>query len=228
MVRKAWIEEKENMKYTVFRIDNSRDRFSIPLERYLTTKMSWQYRSTEKVNGSHKESLHKNIDRHGYEINWKKETGPLVGQLGIWYTVLNSFELAPHVTFEDDAILDTNFGLNWNIRFRQLPKDTDFFSLFIPRDSDHLWDESLSVSRHITRTYQRYGGVSMYYTKQGVEKIKELLSRDGITGQYDDTLYAYSKSGELNGYCSKPSLPDLVYITGEEDSIVQETMAYAR
>jgi hypothetical protein len=63
----------------------------------------------------------------------------------------------------------------------------------------------------------------MYYTERGKENIRALLKRDGITAQYDDTLYAYSKAGELNGYCSKPTLPDLVYITGEEASIVQDT-----
>jgi hypothetical protein len=63
----------------------------------------------------------------------------------------------------------------------------------------------------------------MYYSEQGAQKLKTLLERDGFTGQYDDTLYMYAKASELNGYCSKPTRPDLVYITGLEKSIVQET-----
>ena len=179
------------------------------------------------MDGNDRESLERNIASHGYQINWQDASPPRVGHLGIWYTVLNSFILAPHVTFEDDALLNPNFMLEWSMREMQLPQDTDFFSLFLPRDSDHMYHDGLAVSSRLCRTYQRYGGVSMHYTKQGVDKIKSLLERDGIIDQYDNQLYAYSKSGELNGYCSKPELTDLVYITGQEISIVQESEKYA-
>jgi len=112
---------------------------------------------------------------------------------------------------------------SFDARVNELPEDFDFFSLFVPRDSDHLYTTEKSAGWFVCKTYQRYGGVSMYYSKKGAEKIQGLLERDGITGQYDDTLYEYSKNGELNGYCSKPSIQDLVYITGAEESIVQET-----
>lgn len=210
------------MRFTIFSVDDRRRNYTVPLENYLF-EHGWKYRSTKKVNGAHKPSLNNAIAKHGYEINFP---GAKVGHLGIWYTVLNSFELAPHVTFEDDAILNPNFDLLWKMRSGEMPEDTDFFSLFLPRDSDHLWTPELSVSKHITRTYQRYGGVSMYYTQAGVEKIRALLERDGITDQYDNTLYSYAKSGELNGYCSKPEHADLVYISGLEDSIVQESETY--
>jgi hypothetical protein len=210
------------MRYTVFSLDDRRYHYVEKIHKYLRPH-GWADRRTEKVNGAHAPSLAKNIERYGYAINFPKAK---VGHLGIWYTVLNSFELAPHVTFEDDAMLNPNFDLLWKMRFREMPEDTDYFSLFIPRDSDHLYTPDLSVSKHITRTYQRYGGVSMYYTQAGVEKIRALLERDGITDQYDNTLYKYAKAGELNGYCSKPEHADLVYITGLEDSIVQESKPY--
>lgn len=210
------------MKYTVFSIDDRRSHYTEPMKSYLDS-IGWERVETECVNGNDRESLQENIERHGYTINFPKAR---VGQLGIWYTVLNSFEHAPHVTLEDDALLGPSFGLNWRFRIGQLPEDADFFSLFLPRDSDHMYNESMGVSNMLTRVYQRYGGVSMYYTLQGVEKIKALLARDGITGQYDDTLYHYAKTGELNGYCSKPELSDLVYISGTEESIVQETESF--
>lgn len=210
------------MRYTIFTLgDKSREHYVRAIERQLFGS-DWTYLSTKKVNGRIPHLLEEAIAEHGYDINYDAK----VGQLGIWYTVLNSFELAPHITFEDDAILGPNFNLNWMLTLRQMPKDTDFFSLFLPRDSDHLYDSTMSVNSRITKVYQRYGGVSMYYTPAGVEKIRALLKRDGITAQYDDTLYAYAKAGELNGYCLKPTRADLVYISGEEDSIVQETPKY--
>jgi hypothetical protein len=149
------------------------------------------------------------------------------GQLGIWFSVLNALAVAheyPIVTFEDDALLHANFVPEFFDRIKQLPDDADFFALFIPRDSDHLYDnETMSVSAKLCRAYQNYGGVSMYYTPQGARKIMRLLDRDGLHEQYDNQLFDYVKAGELNGYTSKPYFPDLVYITGQEASIVQES-----
>lgn len=207
------------MKFTIFAINDKRAHLCLPLHDRLCN-IGWKPFVNHNVNGTVDSELDRHFDKYGYENNFLSGR---VGHFGIWFTVLNSFEHAPHVTFEDDAVLGHNFQLNWNVRIKQLPKDADFFSLFLPRDSDHLYNEDRSVSRCLTKTYQHYGGVSMYYTVQGVEKIKSLLARDGFTQQYDNTLYTYAADGELNGYCSKPSLTDLVYITGTEESIVQNT-----
>jgi hypothetical protein len=161
-----------------------------------------------------------------YEVHPNETRGfPRAGHLGIWAGVLKAMEHAPLVTFEDDAILADIFGFEFNQRMKELPNDADFFSLFLPRDSDHMFQPKHEISglAKVCRAYQPYGGVSMYYTEQGVEKIKKLLERDGICDQYDNTLYNYSWHGELNGYTSKPRYHDLVRITGQETSIVQET-----
>lgn len=213
------------MKYTIFSIDDSRRKYTDEIRKRLAR---WEEVPTECVNGSDDDQVQHHLDKHGLKVNFLSEYGkPRVGHIGIWLTVINSFEHGEHVTFEDDAILGGSFQLNFELRRRELPADTDFFSLFIPRDSDHLYNNEMSRGRAISKTYQRYGGVSMYYTERGVERIMELLQRDGITGQYDDTLYRYAKEGQLNGYCSKPTVSDLVYITGDEPTIVQESKYYA-
>lgn len=204
------------MRYAIFSVDDSRSSYTDRLKGQLG---SWERISTECVDGRIDEQLKAAQEKHPYPVNFDAK----VGHLGIWYTVLNSFEHAPLVTFEDDALLGPDFLTNLNWRLAALPEDFDFFSLFLPRDSDHLYTPACDAGLFVCRTYQRYGGVSMYYSKQGVEKIRGLLERDGFTGQYDDTLYEYAKSGELNGYCSKPQYSDLVYISGVEPSIVQET-----
>lgn len=206
-------------KYAIFSIDDTRKNYT---DKIRETLSAWEEIDTECVDGRVPEVLASEIIKHGYEIKY----GALVGQLGIWYTVLNAIEDAPLITLEDDALLGVRFIEEFEKRIAELPEDADFFSLFLPRDSNHMFTEDKTVSYHLCKTYQRYGGVSMFYTERGVEKIKALLKRDGITGQYDDTLYQYSKTGELNGYCSKPCFPDLVYISGLEKSIVQETVGY--
>lgn len=206
------------MKYTIFSVDDTRSHYTDKIRNTL----SWEQVTTNCVDGRVREQLEAAQKKHPYPINFDAR----VGHLGIWYTVLNSLEHAPIVTFEDDAILGPEFETNFSWRVGELPGDFDFFSLFLPRDSDHMYNQSQSNGFFTCRTYQRYGGVSMYYSKPGAEKIRGLLERDGLTGQYDDTLYAYAKAGELNGYCSKPSHSDLVYISGVDLSIVQETEKY--
>lgn len=208
------------MKYAIFQINDRRQKFIDSMQVQLN---EWDQVAVECVNGSNWPELEAAQIKYPYEVKWPARRG----HLGIWYTVLNALEHAPLVTFEDDAVLKDAFVYEFDYRSAQIPEDFDFFSLFIPRDSDHLYNDIYNVSDTETgavcKTYQRYGGVSMYYSKKGAAKIKALLERDGLTGQYDDTLYKYAKEGELNGYCSKPTWTDLVYITGYERSLVQET-----
>lgn len=205
------------MKYSITSIDNSRIGYKTAIQLWLEGR--WTEVHPYCVDGRDEEDLDYAIDHFGYSINATMR----VGQLGVWYSVLHALEQAPLVTFEDDAVLGPMFVWNFEKRIAELPDDADFFSLFLPRDSDHLYTPDLDVSEHLCKTYAPYGGVSMYFTEKGKESIKTLLAKDGIWGQYDDMLYQYVDEGKLSGYCSKPSLPDLVYITGQERSIVQES-----
>lgn len=213
------------MNYTIFSIDDSRSQYTARLREQL----EWKEVRTVCVTGRNSFELLRAMKRHGYEVNFPTA---LVGQLGIWYTVLNALDHAPVVTFEDDAILHKDFHYVFEERQRFIPDDFDFFSLFVPRDSDHIYYND--ASRYnltddptpVVRAYQPYGGVSMYYSEKGAGRIKDLLKRDGITAQYDDQLYKYAQTGELNGYTSSPRVPDLVRISSSELSIVQNTEAY--
>lgn len=209
------------MKYTLFSVDDSRKHYKDKIRKNLS---DWEEVPGLTVDGRDPVSLSEAQERFPYPINYLPEYGdPRLGHLGIWYGVLSALEHAPILTIEDDAIMAPDFHREFRNRIGWTPKPFDFFSLFIPRDSDYLFVPEKAENTWVTRTYQRYGGVSMFYTKQGAEKIKALLERDGITGQYDDTLYRYAKQGELDGYCSRPDRTDLVYITGAEKSIVQES-----
>lgn len=215
--------------YTIHSIDDSRAHYKDRINDAVNGARQpggWVRCVSECVDGRNESQLKRAQEKHPYEINFP---GAKLGHLGIWYTVLNSLHYAPLVTFEDDAMLHPDFLNEFNRRVADLPEDFDFFSLFLPRDQDNVYYGSkglYEVNENISKVYARYGGVSMYYSKKGAEKIKALLVRDGITGQYDDMLYAYAKAGELNGYCSPPNLSDLVYISGWDVSIVQETDIY--
>lgn len=210
------------MKYQIHSINDRRLNYKTKIRREIP---SWEELGLRSVNGNDPEQLEKAMERHKYEIHAPKIQ---TGQLGIWYSFLDALKHAPIVTFDDDAILCTNFDLNFQARLREVPEDAHFFSLFLPRDSTHLYKPGASVGQFVTRTYSNYGGVSFYFTEKGKKKIRALLKADGIRMQYDDQLYAYSRMGDLKGYCSKPDYHDLVYITGKEDSIVQESPVWQR
>lgn len=211
------------MKYTIFQVDDSRQHYVEEIRNELD---GWEEVSGLAVDGRVPEQLAVAQEKYPYEIipnrtiHW-----PRFGHLGIWYGVLNALELAPIVTFEDDAILLSDwFRFEFDQRIRELPNDADFFALFTPRDSDHMFKPRHDYGRFKTcRVYQPYGGVSMYYTERGADRIKKLIERDGLRNQYDNTLMGYSWNGELKGYTSKPRHPDLVKITGQEVSIIQES-----
>jgi hypothetical protein len=213
------------LKYTIFQVDNSRQHYVDEIRREVSLWKDWEEVKTDCVDGRVPEQLALAQKKHPYAIHPNKTMGwPRLGHLGIWYTVLNALEQAPVVTFEDDAIVTNAFGFEFKRRVSELPADADFFSLFLPRDSDHMYKSRHDYGGNMTcRIYQPYGGVSMYYPEIGAGRIKELLERDGLNHQYDNVLMNYSWHGELNGYTSKPNLFDLVRITGQETSIVQET-----
>lgn len=213
------------MIYTIFSINETRAHYKIAIRNHVP---NWDELVDLTVDASDPQMLEWAGIRHPYAVHVQPGRLDKIGQLGIWYSVLNAVVMSAYsnlniVTFEDDAILHANFVPEFHARVGELPEDTDFFAMFLPRDQDHVFEESMSVSPRLCQAYQRYGGVSMYYTPQGARKILALLQRDGLTDQYDDQLFKYVKAGELNGYTSKPYFPDLVYISGEEISIVQES-----
>lgn len=208
------------MKYTIYSVNDDRYQYKMKLRSRLR---KWDEVSINCVDGRDPAQLAKAVSEHGIEI---VKPDIRVGQLGVWYTFLNAIEEAPLVTFDDDALLCDNFTEEFWKRAADLPGDTDFFSLFLPRDSDHMASPSNYFGKYLTKAYAKYGGVSFFITKRGAVKIKNLVKRDGIFAQYDDQIYHYNKAGLLNGYCSQPELQDLVYITGQELSIAQGTEIY--
>lgn len=208
------------MKYTIYSVNDDRYQYKMKLRSRLKT---WEEVQINCVDGRDSKQLTKAVSEHGVDI---VKPDIRVGQLGVWYTFLNALDEAPLVTFDDDAILCEKFTEEFWKRAADLPSDTDFFALFLPRDSDHMASPSNYLGKYLTKAYARYGGVSFFITKKGALKIKAAVKQDGIFAQYDDQLYHYNKIGLLKGYSSRPELPDLVYITGNELSIAQGTDIY--
>lgn len=208
-------------RYTVFSVDTARRHYIDKINAEMRRER-WTPFYTRCINARFSDDLEREIERRDLKFNLHK---PLTrGEMGIWMTFLNGIQNAPVVTFEDDAIVDDNFHKDFAIAMEELPEDADFFSLFIPRDSDHMFkpEHDLGLSR-VCKTYQKYGGVSMYVTMAGAMNIMRLVSEDGIIHQWDNQLYQYAREGKLNGYTSMPTVPDLVRVSSEEETTTHNT-----
>lgn len=231
------------MYYKIFSIDDRRAHYTRAIQAAVA---DWKPAHTPTINGLEPFSLEAAVDIFD-DISINGEF--TVGQLGIWYSVLCALEWVdakktPLVTFEDDALIAPDFVERFTQYCREFPDDMDFFSFFVPADYKHkfyygsIYDANgyvvaenmgftggvqWNATGAIKQAYQRYGGVSMYYTPQGAERILDLVEKTGLTDQYDDYLYRHSRLGNLNGYTMSPDRPDMVWITGTEDSIVQES-----
>lgn len=207
------------MKYTLISINDSRQIHHAPIHEAFSHIERVQI---ECVNGSDKEQVARTLAHHGFDVKTKYWT-PQVGHIGVFLSVLNAQDQGEIITVEDDAMIGPYFKAELWLRFNELPEDADFFSLFIPRDSDHMYNPTLDAGDRICKMYATYGGVSMLHTEKGIDKFRWLLKRDGISQQWDNMIYAYARTGELNCFTSKPTVSDLILISGGQASLVQGT-----
>ena len=164
------------MRYTIVSIDDTRISYKQAIRSVLS---DWEEVDLKGVNGNVDDELESALDRHG-RPNISREIK--VGQLGRWLSYLDHLSIMgdePLFVVEDDAILASDFIARVEPLLNDLPRDADFFSLFIPRNRtaqvytrnpypgfgcnngeiNPLYDIGHST---IVRAHQPYGGVAMF------------------------------------------------------------------
>lgn len=232
------------MRYTVFSVSQERAQF----RQAIIDRCPLDYAPVKSVNGV-TEDLDSYIERWGLSESIKNNHQPYhKGELGIWFSVLNAIEWCASneeelLTLEDDAMIQTDFGAKLESRLSYLPSDYDFLSLFVPRDHtdwfhyEKLIDERgvildgkhkrvgrnnvhpYFVNQFISKSWQRYGGVSMLYSPSGARKILDLISTIGISWQYDEWMYMQQRIGNLNGYSFNPGKVDIVRLRPAKSTV---------
>lgn len=223
------------MKFTIFYINDDRKA----MRESIINRCKREYVRIPAVDGSN-EDLVPLLKEFNLEDSVKHHHRPYrKGELGIWLTVLRAVKWCAEneealLTFEDDAVIQTDFNSKFESRLEHLPEDFDFLSLFVPRDHYHWYgyekelDENgyvikgmarkigqsepnpYWVNSFICKTWQRYGGVSMLYSPDGAKKILKLIDSEGISWQYDEWMYRHQRLGNLNGYAFHPGKSDIV------------------
>lgn len=141
---------------------------------------------------------------------------PSAGVIGVWasnYTAYKAFlesdkELL--FLFEDDIILSANFQTIVPFYLQELPKDWDFFSLFVPDDSLFAYTQEHDINQpNVCKSYQQWSCASYLVSRSGAEKaIKNIESR-GITAPIDWYIFNFRMKAEVdqmrfNTYTLKP------------------------
>lgn len=164
---------------------------------------------------------------------------------GLNYIIKNDLESL--IILEDDAILSKTFIQDLEVYMSNMPEDYDFFMLYesLPNANNYMFskkDVRLRVpqrvkitedmktinsdwdigSKHIVRTYQRFGSVGQIFSNSGAKKIIELTEKNGFgksrwqSKPFDMTMYEYSFDGLLNGYQPNPNCELNSLVTIEE------------
>ena len=185
------------------------------------------------VDGRVPGAIQREIDECGWEITGSNFHN---GELGIWFSNLNTFERSFYtrqeylLVLEDDAVVMPVFEKIAPLVLDELPVDCDFFAWAIPNDQkvDYYYNrvfnsaggwEIVSHQRHrytgsphyiganfVCKAYQGYHAVAMMYTKEGMRKILDLVRQQGIRTAFDLFLFEEHHKGNLNGYTLLPDV----------------------
>lgn len=131
---------------------------------------------------------------------------PSSGVVGVWasnYLAYKNFLKSDKEVlflFEDDILLSANFLAIASFYLRELPKEWDFFSLFVPDDSLFAYNEEVhNISRlNICKSYQQWSCASYVVSRQGAQKAIEDIESRGIGAPIDWYIFNFRMKPELN------------------------------
>lgn len=217
------------MKYVIISIDDSRQHKKDAIRKAMHKHE--EVKDIRYVNGIDKlDMLMAKRDYPKVELTGQ---WPLSrGELGIWYSQLNCWKYAAAngdlIIFEDDAIVTPKFDelMEGPIR-EELPKDHDFFALFVPDNQlqdyyyNTIYDENGSASMfkaagqmgykyeidgndYVTRAYQGYSCVANMVSQKGARKMLDIVDRLGIYTTVDCFMFMEAHRGSLDAYAHSP------------------------
>jgi hypothetical protein len=136
-------------------------------------------------------------------------------ELAIWYGQRNCWKWAaangPLLVLEDDAILDNNFKVKFDVMSKNFPDGWDYISLWVPEIAKRKVDQIATYENpFLAKIYQRYGGVATLYSQAGAQKLLDISEQRGIYTTWDTFLHFNALKGNLNGYCPSLKMPSLV------------------
>lgn len=215
-------------EFTIISIDDSRKEKKDWIQQRFTT---WQECTTiDFVNGKDPNQLRK------AKSKWKNidTPGPFkAGEFGIFYSVLNCLEYGANndgiLYFEDDAIPRADFQEKIDFYLDHLPRRTDLFACWSPQNQTGDYNGISGFNAvgepayephkgsifdyghdELCGLWQGYGNVSMFFTKNGCDKLIKHIEDKGFYSPIDCLICIAAHTGVINGYSLKPGVQEII------------------
>lgn len=229
------------MEYTILSINETRKENKDDIRSKMRDKEVF----VECVNGNDLDQLRANVEKWEFPLS----SGFKLGEFGVWYSNANAWEYAAEndglLVFEDDAMPIDNFQDNFYMAIDELPQGADFLVLWVPdnqrddyyhvtgfnRDGTPTYSSSRNFDnsvfnigkRWISRVYNGYGSVCVYYTKRGAQKLITRAKKMGLYTPVDCYLYLAAHGGYANGYGLNPRDADWVRYDWNRETTIHKS-----
>lgn len=213
-------------EFAIISIDDSRRE----KKDWIRTACHWKEVDISFVNGKDTVELKK------AKAKWDSVAipGPFkAGEFGIFYSVLNCLAYGAEnngiLYFEDDAIPTDNFQERLDLYLEALPKKADLFACWSPANQTYDYTNVIGYNNvgeprygeprpsifeidhaEVSRLWQGYGNVAMYFTKKGCQRALKYIEQRGFFSPIDCLLCIATHGGYLNGYSLKPNTSPLI------------------
>ena len=213
-------------EYCIISIDDSRKE----KKEYIRACFNWPEVKIDFVNGKDPAELNQAKEK------WSavQTPGPFkAGEFGIFYSVLNCLEYGAAnngiLYFEDDAIPSPYIQPTLEIYLERLPSSMDLFALWSPINQHYDYENASGYNNQgepvyfphkgsvfdfgdtdLSRLWQGYGNVAMYFSKQGCQKMLAYIEKYGFFSPIDCLICIAVHGGYLNGFSLKPNTPALI------------------
>jgi GR25 family glycosyltransferase involved in LPS biosynthesis len=202
------------MHYSIISID---DRSKEQIKKTKKILHKFKYVDNIKIFNGIKNDGKRELENLNIKTNvWNPYDGrkslPLPGEYGAFVTKVNTLKYIVEnnidyfLFIEDDIIVSEYFYKNFNICFKELPKDFDFLSLYYFKEHNQITKESDVGLKFIHKSINQYSGTQIIlYSYNGAKKILKLIDEKGMEYTADCFIFKQSQLNLLNGYSIKPN-----------------------
>lgn len=162
-----------------------------------------------------------------FYISWDSFKLGEIGCFGSHYLVWNSLLNSKYeniLVLEDDAFLDKDFTTVLSKLYAQLPKDFDFFSVYVDENQSDRYNKTMAISKDISSAYQDWSTLGYIVSRSGAKKAVDYIKKHGMNEPVDWFIFRGHKDKSFNVYTLKPDVRSGISIKDDTGSMVQTTM----
>lgn len=162
-----------------------------------------------------------------FSLTWDNfklgEIGCFGSHYNVWKYLVDSEDNFVLV-LEDDAYLEKDFMTTLSKFYSQLPKNFDFFSVYVDKNQKDRYSDSMSVSEDLAIAYQDWSTLGYVVSKSGAKKALEYVKKFGMNEPVDWFIFRKNNNKKFKVYTPKPGVDIGISIKDETGSMVQTTL----